>query len=48
MIELTVTLGGLEEIERWVLSWGSHASVLEPPELKRLVRRAAEAILRQS
>lgn len=47
-IEWTVTLGGLEEIERWVLSWGSHASVVEPPELKRLVRRAAEAILRQS
>ena len=46
-IELTVTLGGLEEIERWVLSWGDHACVVEPPELRRLVCLAAEAILDQ-
>ena len=44
-IELTVTLGGLEEIERWVLSWGEHAQVLEPLALKRQIRRVAEAIL---
>ena len=44
-IELTLDLGNLEEIERWVLSWGAHARVLEPVELKRRIRRAAEAIL---
>jgi proteasome accessory factor B len=44
-IELSMTLGGLEEIERWVLSWGEHATVLEPSELKRRIRRVAEAIL---
>jgi proteasome accessory factor B len=44
-MELTMTLGSLEEVERWILSWGEHARVLEPVELKRRLRRAAEAIL---
>jgi proteasome accessory factor B len=43
--ELTMTLGSLEEVERWVLSWGGHARVLEPVELKRMIRRAAQAML---
>ena len=43
--QLTMTLGSLEEIERWVLSWGGHARVLEPVELKRMIRRAAQAML---
>jgi predicted DNA-binding transcriptional regulator YafY len=33
-IELSLTLGNLEEVERWILSWGSHALVVAPPELK--------------
>jgi len=32
-IELEMTLGALEEIERWVLSWGDHAKVLGPKAL---------------
>jgi proteasome accessory factor B len=32
-IELEMTLGALEEIERWVLSWGDHAEVLAPKVL---------------
>jgi proteasome accessory factor B len=36
-IEFQATLAGLEEILRWVLSWGSKARVLSPPELQRLV-----------
>lgn len=43
-IELTLDLGGLEEIERWVLSWGAHARVLEPPALVEQVRAAARQI----
>lgn len=39
--ELSLKLGGLEEIERWVLSWGSHARVLEP---KVLVDRIADVL----
>jgi len=32
-IELEMTLGALEEIERWILSWGDHAKVLGPKAL---------------
>jgi predicted DNA-binding transcriptional regulator YafY len=44
-IELTLELASLEEVERWVLSWGAHARVLDPPELKERVRQAAKAML---
>jgi predicted DNA-binding transcriptional regulator YafY len=41
--ELTMHLDNLEEVERWVLSWGVHAQVLEPKELmSRLQATAAE------
>jgi len=32
-VELSLRLGDLEEVERWVLSWGSHAVVREPADL---------------
>lgn len=44
-VELALELGGLEEIERWVLSWGEHARVLAPKRLRERVRAAAQAIL---
>ena len=40
-IELEMTLGALEEIERWVLSWGDHAKVLGP---KALIESVAKRI----
>src|ERR1700720_1655726 len=40
-IELSLTLGNLEEIERWILSWGSHAWVQEPTELKERIAKTA-------
>ncbi len=45
-IELTMQLSGLEEIERWVLSWGGHARVLAPKGLRDRVRSAATQILK--
>jgi proteasome accessory factor B len=43
-ILLELELGGLEEIERWILSWGKHARVLAPKELATRVRDEANAI----
>jgi predicted DNA-binding transcriptional regulator YafY len=41
VIEFQADLSGLEEITRWVLSWGSKAQVIGPPEL---VSRVAEEV----
>ncbi len=42
---LSLKLSGLDEIERWTLSWGSHARVLAPEELQHRIQKAARAIL---
>lgn len=40
---LEMELGGLEEIERWVLSWGSHVRVVAPVQLaKRVLAEARD------
>lgn len=44
-VELRLRLNSLAEIERWVLSWGGHARVFQPPELCEAVRAAARQIL---
>ena len=43
---MTMTLGSLEEVERWVLSWGEHAKVLEPAALLQRIRHIADALKR--
>jgi proteasome accessory factor B len=43
-IELSLTLGNLEEVERWILSWGRHAQVLAPPELKERISKTVSAL----
>jgi hypothetical protein len=35
----------LAEIQRWILGWGGHAVVLEPPELAAAVLEAAGRII---
>jgi predicted DNA-binding transcriptional regulator YafY len=44
VIEFQADLSGLEEITRWVLSWGSKAKVLGPPDLKKRVREELEGM----
>ena len=44
---VTMTLNNLEEIERWVLTFGGHAEVLQPSALKERVRKAAEETARK-
>ena len=47
-IEFRIELADLFEIERWILSWGSHAKVLAPAKLKKSVQQHAEGILKNS
>lgn len=41
---LTMRLTALEEIERWVLSWGTHANVLQPRILAQRILTTAESL----
>jgi predicted DNA-binding transcriptional regulator YafY len=43
-LELTLRLGALAEIERWVLGWGSSAEVLKPTALREKVKSTAAAM----
>ena len=43
-IELTLKLGNLTEIQRWVLSWGEHARVVAPKELCVGVAKTVKAL----
>ncbi|MDB6018926.1 MAG: Helix-turn-helix, type 11 domain protein [Pedosphaera sp.] len=45
-VELQLKLSSLQEIERWVLSWGGNAVVVKPPELAEMVKRSAESLLK--
>ena len=38
-VEVRFEVGRLEEVMRWVLSFGSQAKVLAPPELAKMVHK---------
>jgi proteasome accessory factor B len=42
--QVRMRLSGLEEIEQHVLSWGAHASVVEPRELRERLGVVARAL----
>jgi predicted DNA-binding transcriptional regulator YafY len=44
-VELTLEVGGLDELQSWVLSFGSGAEVLEPPSLRDAVEAELAAAL---
>lgn len=44
-LELRLRLNSLAEIQRWILSWGSHVRVIQPKELREAVQEAARQIL---
>jgi predicted DNA-binding transcriptional regulator YafY len=44
-VELKMKLSGLAEVQRWVLSWGGDAMVVQPKELAQGIKQAAEKIL---
>ncbi|MFH1066391.1 MAG: WYL domain-containing transcriptional regulator [bacterium] len=45
-IELSMTLGSLTEVKRWILSWGQHARVLSPNELIARLKKDAAVLSR--
>ena len=45
-VELRLKLSSLQEVERWVLSWGGDANVIQPRELAESVKQVAQRILR--
>ena len=46
-LELAFRVAGLDEIKRWVLSFGPEAVVLEPPKLGQLIRKDLQESLMQ-
>jgi proteasome accessory factor B len=46
-LTMTMTLNNLEEVERWVLGFGEHATVIEPPELKERVGRIGRELAKR-
>jgi len=46
-VELRMKLSSLLEVERWILSWGGDAKVVQPRELAESVNKSAAAILKQ-
>lgn len=45
-VVLELELGGLEEIERWILGWGEHVRVLRPAVLAQQITERTRAVLR--
>ena len=45
-LEMRLRVARLEEVENWILSWGAHARVLEPPELAKRIEAVARAVCR--
>ena len=41
---LRMELSDLREVKRWILSWGSECEVLEPEELRAMVREEVETL----
>ena len=46
-LELQLQLGSLEEIERWILSWGDQAEVLEPARLRQRLAEVGRKFVAQ-
>lgn len=44
-LRMTMTIGGLGELKRWIMSMGRHAWVVEPPELRDKIRGELAAAL---
>ena len=39
---LRLSVGGVAEVKRWVMGYGSHAEVFEPEDLRREIKEETE------
>jgi proteasome accessory factor B len=46
-VELTLRLGALLEIERWILTWGADAEVVAPEELRERIKATSAVLLKR-
>lgn len=46
-LRMRLRLNNIEEIERWVLGWGKHATVIRPKMLAKRIEQAAAHMLRK-
>jgi len=46
-LELSLSLGNFEEIQRWILSWGKYAQVLEPADLKQRIGKTVSVLAKK-
>jgi predicted DNA-binding transcriptional regulator YafY len=44
---MTLEVGIAPDLENWILGWGSHAVVLDPPELREQIASIARAMALQ-
>ncbi len=47
-IEVRMKLSSLDEVQRWILSWGGHGRAVKPKQLVELVRDAARKMARDA
>jgi len=46
-LRMRLRLNNIEEVERWVLGWGKHATVIRPAMLAKRIEQAAADLLRK-
>ena len=44
MLRVTMRLNNIEEVEKWVLGFGTHATVLGPDKLRQRLCRVSEEV----
>jgi proteasome accessory factor B len=44
-LELSMKLSSLDEVERWILSWGGNAKAVQPKELVERIRASAQRLV---
>jgi predicted DNA-binding transcriptional regulator YafY len=44
ILEITLQVNNLEEVERWVLGWGEHVQEIAPSDISARIRAVADCV----